>query len=64
MFTFTLDSRPLLDDRFPGPAFGVAIGVGGQAAVVSLAGTLRSYRVRNGVAAVTGTLVISWECPE
>ena len=60
---FTLDGRELLDDRHPGPVFGIAVGPGGQAAAVGLDGTLRSYRVGNGAAAVTGNIAISGRRP-
>ena len=51
---FALDGRALLDDRLGGPVFGIAVGPGGQAAAVALDGTLRSYRVGAGAAAVLG----------
>ena len=60
---FALDGRELLDDRLPGPVFGIAVGPSGQAAAVGLDGTLRSYRVGNGAAAVTGTIAISGRRP-
>jgi WD40 repeat protein len=60
---FALDGRELLDDRFNGPVFGVAVGAGGVAAAVGLDGTLRTYRVGAGAAAVAGTLAISGKRP-
>ncbi len=60
---FALDGRPLLDDRFPGPVFGLTVGAGGVAAAVGLDGTLRSYRVGAGAAAVSGQTVISGRRP-
>ena len=56
---FALDGRELLDDRFPGPVFGIAVGAGGRAAAVGLDGTLRSYRVGAGAAAVSGQTLIA-----
>ena len=56
---FALDGRELLDDRFPGPVFGIAVGAGGRAAAVGLDGTLRSYRIGAGAAAVTGNSFIA-----
>ena len=60
---FALDGRPLLDDRFPGPVFGVAVGAGGQAAAVGLDGTVRTYRVGNATAALAGSTVVGGRRP-
>ena len=60
---FALDGRPLLDDRTPGPVFGLAVGAGGRAAAVALDGTLRSYRVGGGAASVEGGVLISGRRP-
>ncbi len=60
---FALDGRALLDDRFPGPVFGVAVGAGGQAAAVGLDGTVRTYRVGNGSAVVANTTVVAGRRP-
>ncbi len=60
---FALDGRELLDDRFPGPVFGVAVGAGNVAAAVGLDGTLRTYRVGAGAAAVVGNTSISGKRP-
>ena len=60
---FALDGRELLDDRLPGPVFGLAVTVGGQAAAVGLDGTLRSYRAGNGAASVVNTTQISGRRP-
>lgn len=60
---FALDGRELLDDRFNGPVFGVAVGSGNVAAAVGLGGTLRTYRVGAGAASVAGTLAISGKRP-
>jgi WD40 repeat protein len=49
---FARDGRELLDDRFGGPVFGLAVhagaGAGGLAAAVGLDGTLRTYRLAAG----------------
>jgi len=55
---FALDGRELLDDRFDGPVFGLAVGAGGVAAAVSLDGQLRSYRVGGGAAAKAGAVAL------
>ena len=60
---FALDGRPLLDDRFPGPVFGVAVGAGGQAAAVGLDGTVRTYRVANGTAVLASSTVVGGRRP-
>jgi WD40 repeat protein len=60
---FALDGRELLDDRFPGPVFGVAVGAGNVAAAVGLDGTLRTYRVGAGAAAVVGNTGIAGKRP-
>jgi WD40 repeat protein len=60
---FALDGRELLDDRFSGPVFGVAVGAGNVAAAVGLDGTLRTYRVGAGAASVAGTLSIGGKRP-
>jgi WD40 repeat protein len=60
---FALDGRELLDDRFNGPVFGVAVGAGNVAAAVGLDGTLRTYRVGAGAASVAGTIPISGKRP-
>ena len=60
---FALDGRELLSDRLPGPVFGIAVGAGGRAAAVALDGTLRSYRVGAGAAAVAGSVSIAGRRP-
>lgn len=47
---FALDGRPLLDDRFGGPVFGLATAANGLAAAVGLDGRLRVYRAGGGAA--------------
>jgi hypothetical protein len=44
---FARDGRELLDDRLPGPVFGLAV-QGALAAAVGLDGSLRSYRLGGG----------------
>ena len=60
---FALDGRELLDDRLPGPVFGLAVGANNQAAAVALDGTMRSYRAGNGAAAVAGNAFIAGRRP-
>ena len=60
---FALDGRELLDDRFAGPVFGVAVGAGNLAAAVGLDGTVRQYRVGGGAAAVTGSVQVTGRRP-
>jgi|GEM_PF-934516 len=60
---FALDGRELLDDRLPGPVFGLAVAASGQAAAVGLDGTLRGYRVGNGAASVAGSTQINGRRP-
>ena len=60
---FALDGRALLDDRFPGPVFGVAVGAGGQAAAVGLDGSIRTYRVGGGSAAVASSVQVAGRRP-
>jgi len=60
---FALDGRELLDDRLPGPVFGLAVGANGQAAAAALDGTIRSYRVGNGAATVASTTTVAGRRP-
>jgi WD40 repeat protein len=55
---FALDGRELLDDRFGGPVFGLAVGPGGLAAAVSLDGQLRSYRIAGGAVSRAGAVAL------
>jgi len=45
---FSLDGRVIIDERFDGPAFGIAVSKNGLAAVASLDGRLRLYRATAG----------------
>jgi WD40 repeat protein len=48
---FALDGRPLFEEPFAGPVFGLATASNGLAAAVSLDGRLRVYRAAAGVVA-------------
>ncbi len=55
---FATDGKPLIEESFGGPVFGMSVSASGLAAVVSLDGSLRLYQARAGAVAPLATVAL------